>query len=79
MNQISAQNHAWLKVRPKVQSLYTARQSRISLSSAIPCPRSHQSFALPFALHAVAVLGPREPLGVPVWKPFLNFLATVLR
>ena len=63
----------------QVQSLYTARQSRISPSSAVPCPRSHQSspFLVPF--HAVAVLGPRVPLGVPVWKPFLNFLATVLR
>lgn len=23
--------------------------------------------------------GPRESLGTPVWKPFLNFLETVLR
>jgi hypothetical protein len=30
-------------------------------------------------LHAEAVIGPREPLGAPVWNPFLNFLATVLR
>ncbi len=27
----------------------------------------------------VEIAGPAEPLGTPVWKPFLNFLETVLR
>lgn len=30
-------------------------------------------------VYAVTLLMPREPLGVPVWKSFLNLRVTVLR
>lgn len=42
-------------------------------------PASASAVAHHILLHDEAVTGPRVPLGNPVWKPFLNFLATVLR
>ena len=51
---------------------YTARRKR-------PVPSSTPLPVITTDYEEVETAGPWAPLGTPVWKPFLNFLETVLR
>lgn len=59
-------------VRSVSSSRYTARR-KPSISTSMP------PSVMVTHYETVEIAGPAEPLGTPVWKPFLNRLETVLR